>query len=228
VSPPRECMAGGGLRRWTDWQGLKAAWMGNKDGSHPYSVRYEGCQCREQADRQRGQSRPPRDASLLEILGPAPELTYDDHGESSQLSDGKTLAPQDSVRRGSKSSIEMSTALSRLPLEMPMSTSSSMALVSSPHTIGGQAFTRSFSGVPKGKLPAGLSDDVDIARQRVHDPYLSWTKEDQAVDDQVAFELEPLDPDLPDAVEEKQRRRKAAQLDKEEALRAFEETQAQL
>jgi hypothetical protein len=182
------------------------------------------------ADEQRDQTKPPRDASLLEILGPAPELTYDTHGESSLFSDDKTLAAKDSIRRGSKSSIEMSAALSRLPLEVPMSTSPSMTLGPAPAsaTMGREAFTRSFSGVPKGKLPEGLSDDVDITRQRVHDPYLSWTRGDQAMDDQVLLELEPLDPDLPDAVEERQRRRKAALLDREEALRAFEETQAQL
>ena len=89
-------------------------------------------------------------------------------------------------------------------------------------------YTRSFSGVPKGQLPEGLSDDVDITRQRVHDPYLSWTAAEQAQEDTGDWKLEPLDPDLPDAVEERQRRRKAAQLDKEEAMRAFEETQAQL
>jgi len=184
----------------------------------------------EQADGQRGQVKPPREASLLEILGPAPELAYDTHGESSLFSDDKTLAAQDSTHQGSKSSIELSAALNRLPLEVPMSNSPSLSLgpAVGAHSKGPEAFTRSFSGVPKGKLPEGLSDDVDITRQRVHDPYLSWTKEDRVVEEQVLLELEPLDPDLPDAVEEKQRRRKAALLDREEAMRAFEETQAQL
>ena len=91
-----------------------------------------------------------------------------------------------------------------------------------------RCLTKTFSGVHEGALPEGLTDEVDVSignATRQRNPYLDWTEQ---IQEEHEDHLEPLDPDLPDAREEMTRRRKAARVDQEEAIRVFEETQAQL
>lgn len=171
---------------------------------------------------QREQPNPTDKASLLEILGgPTIHLEYETRQPS--FSGESIFDKYDRARSGSKASIELSTALSRLPMEV-----SSTTIATPPRAGLSRCLTKTFSGVHREALPEGLTDEVDVSLgslSRQRDPYLEWTG---YIEDKQEQSLDPLDPDLPDALEELTRRRKAAQVDKEEAIRLFEETQTQL
>jgi len=201
-----------------DLQGMRIAWRGNKFQAVasvsslffiPLTI-------------QREVQNPMHQASLLEILGaPSTRLDYETRHPSISV---ETLGEKyDGPRNGSKTSIELSAALSSLPMELRTAPASSPS-----RNMSARCLTKTFSGVHQGALPEGLTDEVDVRlgiAPRQRDPYLNWTEQLAMTEEEF---LEPLDPDLPDAVEEMKRRRKAAQMDKEDAIRIFEETQTQL
>lgn len=143
-------------------------------------------------------------------------------------------------RGNSIASIELSQALKRLPYETAAPAIQTETPLEEQRTPA-YTFTKSFSGVRSGSLPAGLTDDVDVelrqamtTRQvKLLSPQMEWRRmadleEGRVVMEDLGEPLEPLDPDLPDADEERRRRRRAQQVAREEAVRLFEETQAQL
>lgn len=113
------------------------------------------------------------------------------------------------ARQDSKSSIELVAALSRLPAH---------GVGYSPRLSKFETFTRSFSGVRTEALPAELTDEVDVHVESPTSEYEALTVE----------YFEPLEPDLPDPGETRRRHLKAVQVENEDALRAFEDQQAQL
>lgn len=117
----------------------------------------------------------------------------------------------------------MVAALSRVPMEFSSPSPNALR----PQTSLKRDYSRTFSGVQAEALPEGLTDDVDVRVPVSHvDADGRWVGE--RMTDFDPDDLQPLDPDLPDAIEEKRRKRKAQQVDKEDAIRQFQETQAQL
>lgn len=165
---------------------------------------------------------------MLEILGaPSPVLDY--KLKNITASGDMLTTWQERSRQGSKASIELVAALSRLPAKSPGHT---LPLARPESSHRRTDFSRHFSGVQAGALPPGLTDDVDV-NLRLHSPIRHVDEQGRWNGGEVinigsAEDLIPLDPDLPDAEEEERRRRKAEQIDQEEAIRQFQETQAQL
>ena len=125
----------------------------------------------------------------------------------------------------SKTSIELCQALHAVPFSVrPKPTP-----LCSRADEGVYNFTKSFSGVRSESLPTGLTDDVDVdLRSERQVRLLSSRVEYINLGNIEEGRLDPLDPDLPDADEVRERQRRARQVEREEALRHFEETQAQL
>lgn len=156
--------------------------------------------------------------SLAEMLDSAPQLTY-------QL--GAVDLTSELPRRDSTTSIDMSHALSRLPMDAPRDHKTL------PRRNEPASFTRSFSGVRSECLPEGLTDDVDVdlrSHGRGHSP---------RADSGVSFgpepeepALEPLEPDLPTEAEQARLEQRAAverqHMQREAEMRLFKETQARL
>lgn len=165
----------------------------------------------------------------MEVLGgPAPILQYS--GEDIEDSEEKLDVSISRPRLDSKVSVDIGNALSQLPLESSLSIKVTPHRPSMPGISPRTAhFTRSFSGVPADALPREMTDQVDVdLRKHSKSVVDSGSSYNSSALDLEAGELEALDPDLPDADEERRRRKRADQVEKEEAMRMFEETQAQL
>lgn len=163
--------------------------------------------------------------SLAEMLDSAPQLTY-------QLGAAELVPAYELPRRDSTTSIDMSHALSRLPLDAPRDFQPKHKTLSGRNDPA--SFTRSFSGVRSECLPEGLTDDVDVdlrSHARGHSP---------RADSGISFgpevleepALEPLEPDLPNEAEQARLEQRAAverqHMQREAEMRLFEETQARL
>jgi hypothetical protein len=147
----------------------------------------------------------------MQMLGSAPPVlayaaSVHSYDESQDKLDFNLLRP----RLGSKVSVELSQALQSLPLRPPQLDTAP------PFSAKHVAYTKSFSGVRPEDLPLEMTDNVDVDVVRCRDVTESEVR------------LEALSPDLPGRLEEIRRNWKAIEFEREEAVRLFEDTKAQL
>ncbi|KAK4686183.1 hypothetical protein P7C73_g3946, partial [Tremellales sp. Uapishka_1] len=155
------------------------------------------------------------------------------------------------TRKDSTQSIELSHALLALPSEVPKP----ILLYNMSRAQGDEeedrgrlrergipAFTRSFSGVPAGVLPTGLTDEVDVVPSRLSHTSpnrnlktASWVssaqvdlEKGQEGDTSATVGLDPLEPDIPTDVEERDRSRVERRWKREEQERLFQDVLSQL
>lgn len=155
------------------------------------------------------------------LSSPTPVLTYGSIPPAETAPSGsegeKEFPIRTQTRSSDGSSVELPLALGALAY--------GAHAAQSPQLISAEDATRSFVGVPIGRLPADFTDDLDVVKP---------SREAAA-----GMDLESLAPDLPDEEEGERLRRRASvarrkaedeqdQVDMEEMMRVFLETKALL